>query len=58
MADTESVTAARGPTHPTPTAAVAHRPLDGRAVRLTGGLLARVAGAQSRGQPAACTPAA
>ena len=41
MADTESATVARGPTHPTTTAAVAHRPLDGRAVRLKGGLLAR-----------------
>jgi uncharacterized protein len=40
VADTESVTAARGPAQPTPTAAVAHRPLGGRAVRLTGGLLA------------------
>ncbi len=40
MADTETVTAARGPAYPTTTAAVAHRPLGGRAVRLTGGLLA------------------
>jgi uncharacterized protein len=41
VADPENVTAARGPANPTAGAAVAHRPLAGRAVRLSGGLLAQ-----------------
>jgi DUF1680 family protein len=41
VANAKKPVAARGPAHPTATASVAHRPLDGPGVRLTSGLLAR-----------------
>ena len=41
MANAKRPVAARGPAHPTATASVVHRPLDGPGVVLTAGLLAR-----------------